>query len=121
MIATCRLLRSPATICGAAAGSTTRNTFPSGDSPSTLEVSSLTASTPRMPSSVLSSVGHRAANAMSTTFIVNPMPNRVSAAGTSTGAGSTYRKYRYGEVASPGVPQRPQRAPSPMPATAAIP
>jgi hypothetical protein len=100
MMATWRELRSPATICGAAAGSTTRNTLPSGDTPSTREVSSLTWSTPRMPSRVLSSVGQRAANAISTTFIVKPMPNSVSAAGTSTGAGSTYRKYRYGEVAS---------------------
>ena len=53
-----------------------------------------------MPSRVLSSVGHMAANAISTTFMLNPMPNSVIAAGTSTGAGSTYRKYRYGEVAS---------------------
>ena len=74
-----------------------------------------------MPSSVLSSVGHRAANAMSTTFIVNPMPNRVSAAGTSTGAGSTYRKYRYGAVASLAYRSDHSAAPSPMPATAAIP
>ena len=99
MIATWRELRSPATICGAAAGSTTRNT-PRRDTPSTRAVSSLTWSTPRMPSRVLSSVGQTAANAISTTFIVKPMPNSVIAAGTSTGAGSTYRKYRYGEVAS---------------------
>ena len=63
-------------------------------------MSSLTSSTPRIPSRVLSSVGQTAANAISTTFIVKPMPNSVIAAGTSTGAGSTYRKYRYGEVAS---------------------
>ena len=55
-------------------------------------MSSLTGSTPLIPSRVFSSVGHTAANAMMTTFMVKPMPNSVIAAGTRTGAGSTYRK-----------------------------
>jgi hypothetical protein len=53
----------------------------------------LTASTPRIPSRVFSSVGQTAANAMMTTFIAAPIPKIVMTAGTSTGAGSTYRKY----------------------------
>ncbi len=56
-------------------------------------MSSLTASTPRIPSRVFRSVGQTAANAMMTTFIVKPIPKTVMTAGTSTGAGSTYRKY----------------------------
>src|SRR5579875_305447 len=120
MIATWRLLRSPATICGNAAGSTTSNTCRVRDSPSAREVSSLTESTPRIPSRVFSSVGHTAANAMITTFIVKPMPNSDMAAGTSTGDGSTYRKYRYGEVASRAYRSDHSSAPNPTPASAAI-
>ena len=42
-----------------------------------------------MPSSVLSSVGQTAANAMITTFIVKPMPKTAMTAGTITGVGRT--------------------------------
>jgi hypothetical protein len=80
----------------------------------------MTGSTARTPSTVLRRTGQTQPLAMTTIFIVSPMPANSMMTGTRTGGGTARRNSRTGSHTARTRRYEPITVPSATPATAAV-
>jgi hypothetical protein len=117
-----RLVRIPAEIWGAAAGSTIRRIRSRPPSPYERAVSTSVGSIPRTPSIVFSSTGKRQKNAMNATFCTSPIEcSKRTEIGSSAGGGMLRQNSMCGIASRRPHRESPSGMPSAIPSTAAIP
>ena len=88
MIAMAIAVRTPAAICGSAAGSTTRHSSRRSEVPRARADHSSIGSTLRAPLKVATTTGSRQASAITAILEKSPMPSQIMNSGISAGLGT---------------------------------